>query len=766
MFNFINYFALPGNKENYITYCREYVSQQTRKSRPYFLFTSRDKNCLPNVSSLNIGVLNKTEAVELIENEFRKNGFTQDREDVEKLAENVQYFPLALQQAIAYIREQRESVFGNGYDIQEYLKEFKIKQKLLLNHKYSDDFGTYGETTFITWNVTFDAINSHNEDSETVIKILQFLAYLYADEVDPHMLLSYFSDSNSLGRAIKLLERYSVVTKIEEKNFYQIHRLVQAVMRIKFESQKKKILEKTVRLINPEAVAYYLSTKNFFKKMFWSNYYIDNYVNCIEKCTLNQAIHMNTLSTHFKDHKKLYEKYEKLFQDISERGFINAVFNDNIDKLKVLDKSNEFLKEFVENNVEKLVESKCNKFIKYSEEKGCLNVMCQSNCFSPLYYAAKYENLEILKFLLEKGVNANIKSADNQPLIMKFYKNIKIFCLLLPKTNIQECVLNESIHFSQDFCEAFLKESTDVNLPSVDGHTLLHIICKSSHDSVEEVKFLVENGMDIDATSNDGKTALSYAVIFNKNNIFKYLITKSKSVDEEILILAIKCDNLSIVKVLFEKYFTTNYRFKDGKTSFKLAVKHFSIIVILAFFRIEFTEYLKQGGNINMKNDKGETLLILFVKNSKKQDFEKLEYLIDNGINVDAMDSNGKTALYYAFISNYFAIYMFLLSKSNSVDEEILFLAIKDNNLFVVEALLEEHFSVDYRFKDGTTPLEVANNYNRKNILLLLNKNVPSDKSPRKSLNKKSLNKKSVKPNNWNWNKNREQSDFSHKKNS
>lgn len=755
---------------------------------------------MKNVSVIDLNVFSKQEAVKLIENEFTKVNYAQEQKYVEELAKILQYFPLALQQAIAYIKEQHASkrVIGKTYDVQNYLKEFDTKTKVLLEHESDPDiFEAYGKTTFITWNVTFGAINN-NRNGKNAIKVLQSLAYLYADEIDPKFFVPLFDDESCAGQSFELLERYCLIKKIDGTDFYQIHRLVQAVVRVKFHSIQKEILEETLQLINPKALEYYNSVGFVFNKLFCSCRRDRSYLQYVDNWSHNQTMHMNSLYVYIKDTKDLYDIYGKLFVDINDRGFINAAFKDDIDKMKACNKSKEDFERLIKANFEELIRRECNKVIKYATENDILklNGKNRKNEKQLLFFAAKYENFKILQFFLENGMNANLRSETDYSLLTRFQESIKIFCLFLPKTRYDiHMKYDRHLILSNTFLEGFVDatkinpedetETMDIDIASADGFTLIHIVCTSSHSCADQVKVLVENGANVNLKNSDGKTPLYYAVkhnkvdiimylrnislidenalleaiknnqlsiikgfflkersidknikarhykkafncasIYKKFDIFKYILNRTKVVDEDILLVTIERDQLSLVRALCSKHFRTDHQFSNDRTLIEVAVEHFSLNIIL-FFKNEFVQLCSQGRGANSINEAGETLLIRYVKyvytlENENEFLNNIKFLVENGVNVDTEDNDGKTALHYAIGLKSVVVSLYLLTKVSSVDEQILIQAMVKEDLGVLGALLQKHFTVHHRFSNGKTILDIAKERKQEGIIRLI----------------------------------------------
>jgi hypothetical protein len=78
--------------------------------------------------------------------------------EIKQLAKQLQYFPLALRQAISYIKDKKEDfeLRGDKFEISDYLKEYENEAEKLLHFESKND--RYTKTTFITWKITIENI--------------------------------------------------------------------------------------------------------------------------------------------------------------------------------------------------------------------------------------------------------------------------------------------------------------------------------------------------------------------------------------------------------------------------------------------------------------------------------------------------------------------------------------------------------------------------------------------------------------------------------
>ena len=211
---------------------------------------------------------------------------TPEEEIVKELASELGYFPLALEQASAYIR-------NHDNNIQNFLDRFK-KRRLLILDKYSPETGPYGDensnkerqdhlTVGTTWILNFEQIS---EVSRAASELLEIAAFLYPDNIP---LQIFFEKAHILGGHIEqslqgdeekaeegmedillALASYSLISRRQEKvgirkASISIHRLVQEVIRthlLRERSKQQAILSKLVTCLYELTEFDYLSVRS------------------------------------------------------------------------------------------------------------------------------------------------------------------------------------------------------------------------------------------------------------------------------------------------------------------------------------------------------------------------------------------------------------------------------------------------------------------------------------------------------------------------
>ena len=202
-----------------------------------------------------------------------------------------------------------------------------------------------------------------------------------------------------------------------------------------------------------------------------------------------------------------------------------------------------------------------------------------------LISAVSNGNLEVVKKLFEKGVDANIRGKNKETVLMLavLKKDFEMVKLLLAK--------GADIH-AQD---------------NLDRTAL---IIAARNDSKEMVELLVANGAEVNVNNHFGQTPLMLAVLKGDKERVELLLAKGANIHAR--------DN-----------------YKD--TALAIAARNNSKEMVELL--------LSNGAEINSKNNLGQTPLINAVFSGDK---ESIEILLNNGAKVNAQDNQRFTALDYA----------------------------------------------------------------------------------------------------------------------
>jgi hypothetical protein len=226
--------------------------------KPYVLITSRNQYWEVReegkIEVIKLNEFTPEEAVKFIKNTLNIKNDLQN-EHIENLARELQYFPLALRQAVTYVEETNKKHFCRGhkkFEISDYLKKHEKDAQELLEFSHESD--RYAKTTFVTWKITLENIMQVGDQGKVAIEILEIMAYLAPDNIPIEGFFSKLAfdeqiiDEERCWSAVELLNQYSMINMV--KGVSNIHRLVQQVIRLQNQSKEEEILEKALKLIN------------------------------------------------------------------------------------------------------------------------------------------------------------------------------------------------------------------------------------------------------------------------------------------------------------------------------------------------------------------------------------------------------------------------------------------------------------------------------------------------------------------------------------
>ncbi len=223
---------------------QDYLPKSRPGNNPTVLITSRF-NHWDNIANsvLPLNVFTEQETEELIKKSLTLQS-NQDKK-IRELNQLLQGLPLALQQALAYIKLRRNS--NTNFSLDHYIERYKEKSKELLDFNFSHYLNDpYLKTVFTTWLITLDNIKKEPLGNEA-IEILNILAYLYPDNIASEKIF-YFNhinrnlSINDLDSIMQLLVNYSMINS-ENQSRYTIHRLVQQIIRLKLEENQAQFKE-------------------------------------------------------------------------------------------------------------------------------------------------------------------------------------------------------------------------------------------------------------------------------------------------------------------------------------------------------------------------------------------------------------------------------------------------------------------------------------------------------------------------------------------
>jgi tetratricopeptide (TPR) repeat protein len=208
------------------------------ESHGHILLTSRAQvfDNLGATTLIELDKMSSREASSFYKNRTRRPNLTSDESNaVKELSKELDYLPLALEQSAAYITRKKCS-------FRAYLESYKRRGLDLLQRSRAVT-GRYPHSVATTWSLNFESVGAASSASAD---LLRFCAFLGPDKIPldlivlaaPHlgsvlstMLEDLRDDELVLNELLEPLANYSLIQQDPGARSFNIHRLVQTVLR-------------------------------------------------------------------------------------------------------------------------------------------------------------------------------------------------------------------------------------------------------------------------------------------------------------------------------------------------------------------------------------------------------------------------------------------------------------------------------------------------------------------------------------------------------
>ncbi|GCE29933.1 tetratricopeptide repeat protein [Dictyobacter alpinus] len=206
------------------------------------LLTTRANSASVIASSLEIEPLSIEEATRLLLHraQFKAEVTPQEREDASTIAMALGLFPLAIDQAGAYLEE-------TGCNLQDYLTIFHQHRYELLVRRGKQASG-YPDSVATTWNLSFQRVEASNPAAAEFLRLCAFLA---PDQIPEELLIkgaAYWpptlqqavTDRFQFNQLLEALLAFSLVKRVGKTRQLSLHRLVQVVQLDRMSAEKQR----------------------------------------------------------------------------------------------------------------------------------------------------------------------------------------------------------------------------------------------------------------------------------------------------------------------------------------------------------------------------------------------------------------------------------------------------------------------------------------------------------------------------------------------
>lgn len=347
------------------------------------------------------------------------------------------------------------------------------------------------------------------------------------------------------------------------------------------------------------------------------------------------------------------------------------------------------------------------EMVKFLVGKNATIDALANGAWTPLHYASEEGKYSVVVFLVENGADISKKNPDGKTSLQlaegKGYQTITDF--LKSKESEKEklrqnkALLDAAKEGNSKKVQEYL-EKGEIDYKNQNGWTALHYASNRTVDDLEFVRFLVDKNADINSRNSDNNKPLHIAARNGHENIVKFFLD--------------------------EKRLSVNDPGKDNWTPLHYAAES---------NRVDVVRYLveKKEANINAKNYGNETPFNLIkdkdykkvkeillgkalIDAVKQNDITEVENLIQRKAKVSYLyESNKWTPLHYAASLGYKASAEELIKKDSNVintkDHERntpLHIAADQGHKNIVELLLEKGANIDAINSGNKTPLQLA----------------------------------------------------------
>lgn len=249
----------------------------------------------------------------------------------------------------------------------------------------------------------------------------------------------------------------------------------------------------------------------------------------------------------------------------------------------------------------------------------------------------------MIRFLLDNGMSVDTLNSAGRTLLqdVALEENFKVFQILMkynPNFDIKDSygktVLFDSVDGGNvNIIREVLNNVEDINLQDEEGQTVLfHSVLK---DDPSVTRVLLSHGVDVNILDNKKRNALFYAILKGATNLENIELLISKNIKINLVDIDDKTlldELLEIIKIQKEgNFYELNgiYKFIKEDTNYG------DVAIAL----------VENGLNINKIDKDGKAVLTYHIE---LRDYAGIEFLLSCGADINVEDKNGRIPLFYA----------------------------------------------------------------------------------------------------------------------
>ncbi|XP_059488809.1 ankyrin-2-like [Neocloeon triangulifer] len=357
----------------------------------------------------------------------------------------------------------------------------------------------------------------------------------------------------------------------------------------------------------------------------------------------------------------------------------------------------------------------------YIEKRGGIRMV------TPLLLSAALSNVEIFCILLENGADINAEDEYNHDVFLMVCGGgrLDILKYLVETINYRYDLNKKSINGKTAFIKAGRNKSLEVkkylvqlgaDIQDVDNFNLTAITVAAQFSNVECCRYLLEIGVNPQIRTKIGTNALHQACISGNIQTAQFLLDKqlfdinaTAIGNTTALHLAAERSHSDLVEILLDNGADVKAHKLNGQLAFHVAAKRADLKTVKVFMD-KFPSLLEERTRAK------ETALLLSCQN---KNLDVIQYLIECGSNLEAVDEYGNNALHLACKAGNFPTAQFLFYEmgfdvklKNDYLDSTVHLAAWGDSIELLEWLVTElEMPMDEQTKCKQTPLHLAAKY-------------------------------------------------------
>jgi len=366
---------------------------------------------------------------------------------------------------------------------------------------------------------------------------------------------------------------------------------------------------------------------------------------------------------------------------------------------------------------------------------------------TPLNCAVENGHKAVAQLLISKGANINARNATGAtPMDIAIGRNHREIVELLVASGAEVNIQVAAYIGDLDKVKGFVEDGISVNAKSENGFTPLHTAVLGNQKDV--IEFLIANGADVNTKGGLGYTPL-YTAIWNKNkDMAEFLIAKGADVNAKSkssftpLYEALWNEDKDMVRLLVDKGADVNYALDNDYPPLAYAIwnddKEMAELFVAHGAKLEVKDHRRWTALRNAADSGNRKLVEFFVSKGADVsgfhgaacvgDLARVKGFVEQGTDIDAKDEMGWTPLYWAACTAREEVAEYLIGKGARVDVKTneqstpLHQAALSGSTKLVESFISKGAGVNAKDNKGHTPLWYAQSRGNADVVDLLRK--------------------------------------------